>query len=72
MKEQRSINLRPHEVIAKRDSTLFVALTTTLAFLSVIGFYNPGQAWVRASNDARGNDPAVVVKERGQRSAPWS
>jgi hypothetical protein len=45
MKEQRSINQCPHEVIAKRDSMLFVALTTTLAFLSVIGLYNPGQAW---------------------------
>jgi len=42
MKEQRSINLRPHEMIAKRDSMLFVALTMTLAVFTVIGFSNPG------------------------------
>jgi hypothetical protein len=45
MKEQRSINLRPHEMIAKGDSMLHVALTMTLAVFTVIGFSNPGQVW---------------------------
>jgi hypothetical protein len=45
MKEQRSIKLRPLEVIAKRDSMLCLALIMTPAVFTVIGFSNPGQAW---------------------------
>ena len=55
MKEQRSINLRPHEMIAKRDSMLFVALTLTLAVFTVIGFSKPTRLGVRMSKDDRGN-----------------
>jgi hypothetical protein len=49
---------------------LFLASAITLAVFTIIEFSNPDQAWVRASKDDRGNDPAVVVTEWGEIRTP--
>jgi hypothetical protein len=49
---------------------LFLASAITLAVFTIIEFSNPRQAWVRASKDDRGNDPAVVVTKWGEIRTP--
>jgi hypothetical protein len=54
MKEQWSIKMCPRQPTAERHSVLFLALPTTPAVFTGIGFSNPDQAWTHALKDDRG------------------